>query len=77
MAKVQHFGTGRRKTSVAGVRLMPAEGNITINGRDIDDYFDLETLKFTVRQPLELTETLNKFDVIANVREVALPDKLE
>ncbi len=68
MAKVQYFGTGRRKTSVARVRLMPGEGNITINGRDIDDYFDLETLKFTVRQPLELTETLNKFDVIANVR---------
>ena len=67
MAKVQYFGTGRRKKSVARVRLMPGEGNITINGRDIDEYFGLETLKLIVRQPLVLTETLGKFDVIANV----------
>lgn len=67
MAKVQYFGTGRRKKSVARVRLVPGDGNITINGRDIDEYFGLETLKLIVRQPLVLTETLSKFDVIANV----------
>jgi SSU ribosomal protein S9P len=67
LAKVQYFGTGRRKKSVARVRLMPGDGNIIINGRDIDNYFGLETLKLIVRQPLVLTETLGKFDVIANV----------
>lgn len=67
MAKVQYFGTGRRKKSVARVRLVPGEGKITINKRDIDEYFGLETLKVIVRQPLELTQTLNKFDIIANV----------
>jgi len=67
LAKVQYFGTGRRKKSVARVRLIPGDGNITINGRDIDEYFGLETLKLIVRQPLVLTETLSKFDVIANV----------
>ena len=61
------YGTGRRKSSVARVRLLPGTGTITINGRDIDDYFGLETLKLIVRQPLELTETLGKFDVIVNV----------
>ena len=61
------YGTGRRKSSVARVRLLPGTGVITINGRDIDDYFGLETLKLIVRQPLELTETLGKFDVIVNV----------
>lgn len=68
MAKVQYYGTGRRKKAVARVRLVPGEGKITINGRDIDDYFGMETLKLIVRQPLVLTGTLNKFDVIANVR---------
>ncbi len=67
MAKVQYFGTGRRKKSVARVRLVPGNGNIIINNRGIDDYFGLETLKVTVRQPLVLTQTLDKFDVIANV----------
>ena len=62
------YGTGRRKSSVARVRLLPGTGVITINGRDIDDYFGLETLKLIVRQPLELTELLGKFDVIANVQ---------
>ena len=62
------YGTGRRKSSVARVRLLPGSGSITINGRDIDDYFGLETLKLIVRQPLELTELLGKFDVIANVQ---------
>ncbi|NLX69687.1 MAG: 30S ribosomal protein S9 [Clostridiales bacterium] len=68
MAQVQYYGTGRRKTSVARVRLIPGEGRVIINGRDMDDYFGLETLKVTVRQPLELTETLGKFDVVANVK---------
>jgi small subunit ribosomal protein S9 len=65
--KVQYYGTGRRKKSIARVRLIPGEGNITINGRDIEDYFGLETLKVQVRQPLELTGTLGKFDVVALV----------
>ncbi len=59
--------TGRRKTSVARVRLYNGNGNITVNGRDIDEYFGLETLKFIVRQPLELTNTTGKFDVAVNV----------
>ncbi|NLK67892.1 MAG: 30S ribosomal protein S9 [Clostridiaceae bacterium] len=67
MAKVQYSGTGRRKSSVARVRLVPGEGNITINNRSIDDYFGLETLKVISRQPLVLTETENKFDVLVNV----------
>jgi small subunit ribosomal protein S9 len=65
--KVQYFGTGRRKNSVARVRLVPGEGKIIINDRDIDDYFGLETLKLIVRQPLILTETLSKFNVLVNV----------
>ncbi len=67
MAQVQYYGTGRRKKAVAKVRLVPGEGRITINNRDIDEYFGLETLKVIVRQPLVLTDTLGKFDVIANV----------
>ena len=65
--KVQYFGTGRRKQSVARVRLVPGEGKIIINNREIDDYFGLETLKLIVRQPLILTETLSKFNVLVNV----------
>ena len=61
------YGTGRRKSSVARVRLLPGSGNVTINGRTMDDYFGLETLQLLVRQPLELTGTLGKFDVIVNV----------
>ena len=67
MAKVQYAGTGRRKKSVARVRLVPGEGNITINDRNIDNYFGLETLRVVVRQPLVLTGTLGTFDVISNV----------
>lgn len=67
MAKEQYYGTGRRKSSVARVRLVPGNGSITINGRSIDDYFGLETLKLIVRQPLELTKTTDKFDVITKV----------
>ncbi len=67
MAQVQFFGTGRRKKSIARVRLIPGEGKITINNKDIDDYFGLETLKVDLRRPLELTDTRGKFDVIAKV----------
>ena len=63
----QLYGTGRRKSSVARVRLVPGKGNIIINKRDIDDYFGLETLKLIVRQPLNLTATAGQFDVIVNV----------
>ena len=68
MASVQYYGTGRRKKSIARVRLVPGKGAITINKRDIDDYFGLETLKVVVRQPLELTKTTGKFDVIVTVQ---------
>ena len=67
MANVQYYGTGRRKKSVARVRLVPGTGVITINKRDIDEYFGLETLKVVVKQPLELTATTGKFDVFVNV----------
>ena len=68
MANTQYYGTGRRKSSVARVRLVPGKGNIVINKKSIDDYFGLETLKLIVRQPLAATETLGKFDVICNVQ---------
>lgn len=64
MAQVQYYGTGRRKHSVARVRLVPGEGRIVINKRDIDQYFGLETLKLIVKQPLALTDTLGKYDVL-------------
>ncbi len=67
MANVQYYGTGRRKSSVARVRLVPGNGKITVNGRTIDEYFGLETLKLIVRQPLVLTKTLDKFDVVVKV----------
>ncbi len=67
MAKVQYYGTGRRKKSVARVRLVPGEGKVTINERDLDNYFGLETLKVIVKQPLVLTDTGSKFDVICKV----------
>ncbi|MBQ6023127.1 MAG: 30S ribosomal protein S9, partial [Clostridia bacterium] len=62
------YGTGRRKKSVARVRVYPGTGNITINDRDINDYFGLETLKLIVRQPLALTGTAEKFDIICKVQ---------
>ena len=68
MAITQYFGTGRRKQSVARVRLIPGNGEITINKRNIDDYFGLETLKVTLRQPLVATQTEGKFDVLVNVK---------
>lgn len=67
MAEVKYYGTGRRKSSVARVYVKPGSGKITINKRDIDEFFGLETLKVIVRQPLVLTETADKFDIIVNV----------
>ena len=67
MAQVQYYGTGRRKKAIARVRLVPGSGEIIINGRDLDHYFGLETLKWIVRQPLSVTENADKFDVIAKV----------
>ena len=67
MAKTAYIGTGRRKKSVARVRLLPGSGNITVNKRDVENYFGLETLKMIVRSPLVLTNTLDKFDVSVNV----------
>ena len=64
MAQVQYYGTGRRKHSVARVRLVPGEGQIVINNRSLDEYFGLETLKLIVKQPLTLTETVSRYDVI-------------
>ena len=66
-AKPYFYGTGRRKSSVARVRVYPGTGKVTINDRDIDDYFGLETLKTIVRQPLVLTETAEKFDIVCRV----------
>ena len=66
-AKPYFYGTGRRKKSVARVRLYPGTGEITINGRSIDDYFGLETLKLIVNQPFGVTGTTGKFDIVANV----------
>ena len=66
MAAVSYYGTGRRKSAVARVYLLPGKGDILINKRGIDDYFGLDTLKLIVRQPLELTGTTAKFDVKVN-----------
>ncbi|MDD5935979.1 MAG: 30S ribosomal protein S9 [Clostridiales bacterium] len=68
MAKAKYYGTGRRKSSIARVYLVPGTGKVTINKKDMDSYFGLETLKLIVRQPLALTETADKFDVLVNVR---------
>ena len=66
-ANGKFYGTGRRKSSIARVYLVPGNGNITINKRSLDEYFGLETLKVVVKQPLALTETTEKFDVLVNV----------
>ena len=66
-AKPYFYGTGRRKSSVARVRVYPGSGSITINGKDIDQYFGLETLKLIINQPFEVTGTAGKFDIVANV----------
>ncbi len=68
MAKARYYGTGRRKSSVARVYIMPGTGKVTINKRDIDNYFGLETLKTIVRQPFAITNTEGKFDVLVNVK---------
>ena len=66
-AKPYFYGTGRRKSSVARVRLYPGSGKITINNRDVDDYFGLETMKLIINQPFGITGTAGKFDIVANV----------
>ena len=66
-AKPYFYGTGRRKSSVARVRVYPGAGSITINGKDIDQYFGLETLKLIINQPFEVTGTMGKFDIVATV----------
>ncbi len=68
MANIQYYGTGRRKSSVARVRLVPGKGDITVNNRSLDDYFGLETLKVIVKQPLVATGTEGKFDVVIKVQ---------
>ena len=67
-AAAQFYGTGRRKKSIARVYMVPGKGNITVNGRSLDEYFGLETLKVIVRQPLTATETVEKYDVKINVK---------
>lgn len=67
MAIAQFIGTGRRKTSVARVRLVPGNGNVTINKRDIEEFFNYETLRVIAKEPLVITETLDKFDVLVKV----------
>ncbi|MBV1816830.1 30S ribosomal protein S9 [Anaerosalibacter bizertensis] len=67
MAKVQYLGTGRRKNAIARVRLVPGSGKIVVNKRDLDEYFDYDTLKVIVREPLTVTETSDKYDVFVNV----------
>ena len=67
MADIQYYGTGRRKTSTARVYLRPGGGNVIVNRKPFDSYFPNETLRMIIRQPLNLTETTNKFDVLANV----------
>ena len=68
MAEIQYYGTGRRKTSVARVYLRPGSGKITVNRREFDDFFPNQVLKMVIRQPLLLTETAERFDILVNVR---------
>jgi small subunit ribosomal protein S9 len=65
--KIQHYGTGKRKTSVARVYLRPGKGQINVNRRQLEDYFASDTLKMVIKQPLQLTETSDKFDIYANI----------
>jgi small subunit ribosomal protein S9 len=67
MAEIQYYGTGRRKTAVARVYLRPGAGNITVNHRDFEEYFPSQVLKMVIKQPLSLTETTDKFDILINV----------
>jgi small subunit ribosomal protein S9 len=66
--RIQHYGTGKRKTSVARVYLRPGSGQIQVNRRPLEDYFPSDTLKMVVKQPLQLTETSDKFDISANIQ---------
>jgi small subunit ribosomal protein S9 len=68
LAKARYYGTGRRKSSIARVYLVPGTGKVTINKRDMDNYFGLDTLKLIVRQPLVITDNQDKFDVLINVK---------
>ena len=68
MAEIQYYGTGRRKTATARVYLRPGTGKITVNRRDFDNYFPNQVLKMIIRQPLLLTETADRFDLLVNVR---------
>ena len=68
MAEIQYYGTGRRKTAVARVYLRPGSGSITVNRRDFDEFFPNQVLKMVIRQPLLLTETADKFDILVNVQ---------
>ncbi|ADG81218.1 30S ribosomal protein S9 [Thermincola potens] len=68
MAQVQYYGTGRRKNAVARVRLVPGDGNVTVNNRSLDEYFGKKTLEMIVKQPLNLTNTLGQYNVLASVR---------
>ncbi|MBR5914361.1 MAG: 30S ribosomal protein S9 [Selenomonadaceae bacterium] len=68
MENVSYYGTGRRKSSIARVRLIPGDGKVTINGRSMEEYFGLQTLELIVRQPLVLTEMEGKYDVVASVK---------
>jgi len=67
VADIQYYGTGRRKTSTARIYLRPGTGNVVVNRKAFDTYFPNETLRMIIRQPLNLTETANKFDILANV----------
>ena len=67
MADIEYYGTGRRKTATARVYLRPGDGNVVVNRKEFDSYFPNETLRMIIRQPLNLTETTNKFDILANV----------
>lgn len=67
MADIQYYGTGRRKTSTARVYLRPGNGKIVVNRREFDNYFPNEALRMIIRQPLRLTDTANKFDILVNV----------
>ncbi|MCD5397532.1 30S ribosomal protein S9, partial [candidate division NPL-UPA2 bacterium] len=68
MAEIQYIATGRRKESVAQVRLIPGTGKMTVNGRDISQYFDREVLQMLVREPFQLTETVNQFDLLTRIK---------
>jgi small subunit ribosomal protein S9 len=68
LAQVQYYGTGRRKSSVARVRLVPGDGRIVINGRDVENYIPFEALREVIKQPLVITETLGNYDVLVNVK---------